>query len=75
LQQKMRIHPRCGDGIEALRQYHYEYDEDTKAFGLKPEHDWSSHTADAFRYLALVVKYGELVTRPAPKAPPLEVRP
>src|SRR6185295_1192727 len=48
LQQPMRIHTRCGEGIEALRQYHYEWDEDTKAFGLKPEHDWSSHTADAF---------------------------
>lgn len=74
LQQPLRIHSRCGEGVEALRQYHYQYDEDTRAFSVKPEHDWSSHTADAFRYLALVVKYGEMVTRPAPKAPPLNVR-
>jgi hypothetical protein len=65
LQQPMRMHTRCGEGIEALRQYHYEYDEDTKAFSIKPEHDWSSHTADAFRYLACVVKYSEAVTRPS----------
>jgi len=72
LQQPMRIHTRCGEGIEALRQYHYEWDEDTKAFGLKPEHDWSSHTADAFRYLACVVRYSEAVTRPAqPKPAPI----
>jgi hypothetical protein len=58
------VHTRCDDGLEALRQYHYAYDEDTKAFGLNPEHDWSSHTADAWRYLACVVKYSELVTRP-----------
>lgn len=73
LQQPIRIHTRCGEGIEALRQYHYEYDEDTKAFGLKPEHDWSSHTADAFRYLALVVKYGELVTRKALPPKPIMI--
>jgi phage terminase large subunit len=74
-QPEFRIHSRCGDGIEALRAYHYEYDEDTKAFGRKPEHDWSSHTADAFRYLALVVKHTELVTR-RPEARPQEpIRP
>jgi hypothetical protein len=74
LQQPMRIHPRCGEGIEALRQYHYEYDEDTKAFGMKPEHDWSSHTADAFRYLACVVKHSELITRKAAPPKPAEQR-
>jgi phage terminase large subunit len=67
----IRIHSRCEAGIEALRQYHYEYDEDTKAFGLKPEHDWSSHTADAFRYLAVIAKYAGVISRKeAPKAPP-----
>jgi phage terminase large subunit len=74
LQQQIRIHPRCGEGIEALRQYHYEYDEDTKAFGMKPEHDWSSHTADAFRYLACVVKHSELITRKAAPPKPAEQR-
>jgi phage terminase large subunit len=70
LQQGIRIHSRCEAGIEALRQYHYEYDEDTKAFGLKPEHDWSSHTADAFRYLAVIAKYAGVISRKeAPKAP------
>jgi len=63
LQKPVRIHPRCGDGIEALKAYHYEYDEDRKDFGKKPEHDWSSHGADAFRYLACVVRASELLTR------------
>jgi len=35
-------------GIEALRSYHYKYDEETKTFSTEPEHDWSSHGADAF---------------------------
>ena len=56
LEQPVRFHPRCAEGIEALRAYHYEWDEDTKTFSRKPAHDWSSHTADAFRYAACVFK-------------------
>lgn len=44
---------RCRFGIEALRQYHAEYDEKAKVFMTTPKHDWSSHCADAFRYLAM----------------------
>ena len=44
------------DGIECLRQYQREYDEDKKVFRDKPRHDWTSHGADAFRYLAIVWK-------------------
>ena len=48
------FHPRCEDGgITALEQYHREWDDDKKAFRQKPEHDWTSHPSDAFRYLAL----------------------
>lgn len=44
---------KCKHGIEALRQYQREYDEDTKAFRVNPKHDWASNPADAFRYLSL----------------------
>ena len=47
---------KCNDGIECLRQYQREYDEDKKVFRDKPRHDWTSHGADAFRYLSLVWK-------------------
>jgi len=47
---------KCTDGIECLRQYQREYDEDKKVFRDKPRHDWTSHGADAFRYLAIVWK-------------------
>jgi hypothetical protein len=47
---------KCSDGIEALRAYRRAYDEDKKSFSNRPLHDWSSHGADAFRYLALVAK-------------------
>jgi hypothetical protein len=44
---------RTFDGLEALRQYQREYDEDKKAFRQTPRHDWTSHPADAFRMLAI----------------------
>jgi hypothetical protein len=47
---------RCKHGIEALRAYHRKYDELKQSFSDKPEHDWSSNGADAFRYLALVAR-------------------
>jgi hypothetical protein len=47
---------KCTDGIECLRQYQREYDEDKKVFRDKPRHDWTSHGADAFRYLSIVWK-------------------
>lgn len=42
----------CARGIAALRQYRSEYDEARGIFAPRPRHDWSSHAADAFRYLA-----------------------
>jgi phage terminase large subunit len=70
LQQNVRFHPRCKDGVEALRAYRYEYDEDRKTFTKNPVHDWASHSADAFRYLATVVRVSELLRpRPAPELP------
>ena len=44
---------RCERGIDALRQYHREYNEDGKVWRSRPAHDWCSHGADAFRYLAV----------------------
>lgn len=47
---------RCKDGIEALKQYRSEFDEKLKTLRPRPLHDWASHCADAFRYLALGLK-------------------
>jgi phage terminase large subunit len=63
IQRGIRFHPKCSDGIELLRQYHYEYDEEKKTFSARPEHDFSSHAADAFRYLSCVVKHSEMLTK------------
>lgn len=48
------FHPRCEDiGIAALEQYRREWDDEKKTFSPNEVHDWTSHLADAFRYLAL----------------------
>jgi phage terminase large subunit len=60
---------KCREGIEALRQYQREYDEDKKAFRQSPRHDWTSHPSDAFRMLA--VSWQEI----ADKTPALEPKP
>lgn len=53
---------KCKFGLEALRQYRTEYDEKTKAYKNTPKHDWTSHAADAFRYLAMAWK--EMIAGP-----------
>lgn len=65
---RMWINEACSNGIEALRQYRTEFDDKTKAFKHRPRHDWTSHTADAFRYMAMA--YRSLVPSRRPVAPP-----
>ena len=47
---------RCEELIECLRQYQREWDDDKKVFRDRPKHDWTSHSADAMRYLSIVWK-------------------
>jgi phage terminase large subunit len=44
---------RCARGLEALREYKAEWDDDSRTFKKTPKHDWASHAADAWRYLSL----------------------
>ena len=47
-------------GIECLRQYQREWDDKLKTFRQRPRHDWASHGADAFRYLAVSMQQATL---------------
>jgi len=47
------FNPRTKNGLDALRNYRREHDERRQIFYEKPLHDWSSHFADSFRYLAI----------------------
>ena len=55
---------KCSEGIEALRQYQREYDEDKKAFRQTPRHDWTSHPADSARMLAIAWRSEPRVRQP-----------
>ncbi len=57
-----RVFPACwfnesttSPGIDALGWYHQKIDE-SRNIGLGPEHDWSSHGADAFGLMAIVAE-------------------
>jgi phage terminase large subunit len=58
--------PDTRDGVEGLKQYRADYDDKLRTFRDKPRHDWTSHRADAFRYLAMA--YREIVPKPVPEA-------
>ena len=52
------FHPRTEEhGISALEMYRREWDDERKTFRASPVHDWASHPADAFRYLALAWRH------------------
>jgi phage terminase large subunit len=66
------IFPTCyfdkenaAEGINCLRHYRYEVDPETGQFGRNPLHDQYSHGADAFRYIALMIKD---TPKPKPRA-------
>lgn len=68
------IFPSCyfdrdnaAEGINCLRHYRYEVDPATGQFSRTPLHDHYSHGADAFRYIALMIK------EPAARKPKAQV--
>ena len=44
---------KCARGIDALKSYQAEWSEELRTYKKTPLHDWASHGADAFRYLAM----------------------
>ena len=43
----------CADGLKALRKYRRDTQADEVSLQRNPKHDWTSHYADAFRYLSI----------------------
>ena len=66
--------------LSALEQYRREWDDEKKAFRASAVHDWTSHPADAFRYLALSWRQApaRIIELPKPTGivipPPRDVR-
>ncbi|RKH09005.1 hypothetical protein D7X74_30450 [Corallococcus sp. CA047B] len=79
LEGDIRFHVRCDvspepgleSGLEALRNYRYQYSEALQTYSREPLHDWASHDADAFRYLACFVPVAQALMAPVsePKRP------
>ena len=44
---------KCARGLEALMHYKRDWNSRLNEFKTEPVHDWASHGADAFRYLAV----------------------
>tara|TARA_R110001606_G_scaffold15199_1_gene62866 strand:- start:2004 stop:3161 length:1158 start_codon:yes stop_codon:yes gene_type:complete len=60
IQAVRRMLPRCWfdkegtkEGLSAIRNYRRQFDEKRNVFFDTPLHDWASHYADSFRYLAV----------------------
>lgn len=46
----------CRDGIRSIKNFHREWDDKKKKFKEFPDHDWSSHDADAFMNFSMANK-------------------
>ena len=78
------FHPRTEEGnrsgFSALELYRREWDDERKTFKPTEVHDWTSHPADSFRYLAQGWKHipRKMIEQPKPRGwhipPPAEPR-
>jgi len=59
----------CEEGLDGLRAWEYEYNEETGVFSREPIHNWASHPSDAFAYGCQVMQLAE-----PPKPAPEEMR-
>jgi hypothetical protein len=60
---------KCQAGLEALQNYKWGYNERMGERKTEPVHDWASHGADAFRYMAQATRIG---TEDRPKYKPIQ---
>jgi phage terminase large subunit len=61
---------RCSRLLDCLRSYAAEWDENARTFKKTPAHNWASHGADAFRYMAM--GWREPLDPEADKADPIK---
>ena len=57
---------KCERGLDGLRAWSYEYNEETRTFSSEPLHDWASHDGDGYSYGCQIMRLAE------PPAPPPE---
>ncbi|UGQ44963.1 terminase large subunit domain-containing protein [Massilia endophytica] len=47
---------RLERGLDGLRAWSFEYDEEKKIFSSEPKHDWASHDGDGYSYGCLIMQ-------------------
>ncbi len=57
----------AGDGIDALRHYHFGIQKDGVSRSKNPVHGWSSNGADGFRYMGVALKEDVPKVKPKPQ--------
>jgi hypothetical protein len=53
LLRKLYVDKKLVQFIDAIENYHYEWDENKQTFHEVPVHDWSSHACDSISYFAI----------------------
>jgi phage terminase large subunit len=59
---------RVAHGIEGLKAYRREWDDERKTFRENPVKDWAEHIGSAWRYLGLSWREEQVAKPPVPKA-------
>lgn len=54
----------CGFILNALKQYHFKFDETKRILSKNPVHDWTSHYADALATYALFTETSTSIAQP-----------
>lgn len=55
--ERCRFHrTNCKAGLDGLRSWSFDYDEEKKLFSKEPRHDWASHPGDGFTYGAQILE-------------------
>lgn len=55
---------KCERGLDGLRSWTYDYNDENKIFSPIPKHDWASHDGDGFSYGCIVM---QMAKRPVEK--------
>lgn len=63
---------RCELGIDGLKNYRREWDDELKTFRENPVKDWAEHIGSSFRYLSLAWRDAQPALKEPPKPKELE---
>lgn len=55
---------KCERGLDGLRNWSYDYNEESKNFSTLPKHDWASHDGDGFSYGCLIMQQTKPIDEP-----------